>query len=260
MAMGLDNLDRRYTRYVALGDSFTEGVGDPDPERPNGLRGWADRVAEVLATSTEGFGYANLAIRGRKLPQILDEQVEPALALEPDLVTIHAGTNDLLRPRVDIDALWRRYDAAVAQLRGTGATVVMFTVGDPGSGRLSAPMRGRFAVYNEFLREIAENHGAGLVDLWRWRGVPLGSIVDIDRLHLNAHGHRLVAGMALDLLGVPHDLAEEPLPEPLVTTRRDDLVWAKEWALPWIQRRLTGKSSGDDVAPKRPALAPISPA
>ena len=69
---------------VALGDSFTEGVGDPDPQRPNGVRGWADRVAEVLAARTADFGYANLAIRGRKLPQVLAEQLEPALALRPD--------------------------------------------------------------------------------------------------------------------------------------------------------------------------------
>jgi lysophospholipase L1-like esterase len=64
-----------FQRYVAIGDSFTEGVGDPDPTRPNGLRGWADRVAEVLAAGDPGFGYANLAIRGRKLAGILDGQL-----------------------------------------------------------------------------------------------------------------------------------------------------------------------------------------
>lgn len=249
-----------FTRYVALGDSFTEGVGDPDPSRPNGLRGWADRVAEVLAVSSPEIGYANLAIRGRKLPQILAEQLEPALALQPDLVTIHAGTNDLLRPKVDIDLLWRKYDDAIARLTGTGATVVMFTVGDPGAGRLAAPLRGRWAIYNEFLREIADNHGALLVDMWRWRGLPAMAILDVDRLHLNPHGHRLIAGQVLDRLGVPHSLGDEPVPPPPVLTRRDDLAWAREWAVPWVHRRLTGRSSGDDVLPKRPVLAPIAPA
>src|SRR5436190_8450907 len=100
----------QFTRYVALGDSFTEGVGDPDPARPNGVRGWADRVAEVLATRSDGFGYANLAIRGRKLRRILTDQIGPALALEPDLVTIHGGGNDVLRPRVDLDDLAAAYD------------------------------------------------------------------------------------------------------------------------------------------------------
>ena len=109
-----------FHRYVALGDSFTEGVGDPDPARPNGVRGWADRVAEVLATRTDDFGYANLAIRGRTLRPILAEQIEPALALRPDLVTIYAGGNDLIRPRIDIDALGEVYDDAIARLRRDG--------------------------------------------------------------------------------------------------------------------------------------------
>src|SRR5690349_15622946 len=91
--------------YVALGDSFTEGVGDADPDRPNGVRGWADRVAEVLAAEADDFGYANLAIRGRKLRPILAEQLEPALALEPDRVTIYAGAYDIMRASVDGDAL-----------------------------------------------------------------------------------------------------------------------------------------------------------
>ena len=110
-----------FHRYVALGDSFTEGVGDHDPTLPNGVRGWADRVAEGLAARTADFGYANLAIRGRKMDAILAEQVEPALALRPDLVSVYAGGNDILRPKVSIDALVQRYDAAVApagRLRG----------------------------------------------------------------------------------------------------------------------------------------------
>ena len=92
------------SRFVALGDSFTEGVGDPDPARPNGLRGWADRVAEVLASRTDDFGYANLAIRGRKMAGVLGEQVDPALALDPDLVTVYAGANDILRQAVTAPA------------------------------------------------------------------------------------------------------------------------------------------------------------
>jgi lysophospholipase L1-like esterase len=85
-----------WSRYVAIGDSFTEGIGDPEPRSPGGHRGWADRVAEVLSGQTEDFAYANLAIRGRLLQQILDEQIEPALALHPDLITVSMGGNDEL--------------------------------------------------------------------------------------------------------------------------------------------------------------------
>jgi lysophospholipase L1-like esterase len=251
-----------YARYVALGDSFTEGVGDPDPSRPNGWRGWADRFAEVLAASaTPNFGYANLAIRGRKLPAIIDEQLEPALALKPDLVTIHGGANDVLRPKVDLDGLAARYDDAVARLTDSGAKVVMFTIADPGPNPVMRMMRGRMAIFNEGVRDIADRHGATIVDMWRMRGWTVAEIMDVDRLHLNAVGHQLIAIAVLDTLGLPHGL--KPLPPIQVPTRsrlqqrRDDLEWARSHLAPWVQRRLTGRSSGDGVTPKRPTLAPV---
>jgi lysophospholipase L1-like esterase len=251
-----------FHRYVALGDSFTEGVGDPDPARPNGLRGWADRVAEALAADAgDDFGYANLAIRGRKLPQILAEQVEPALALHPDLVTIHGGGNDVLRPKVDIDALAAAYDGAVGRLRASGATVVVFTIADPGPGGVFGALRGRMAIFNEWVREIADRHDATLVDMWRMRGWKVSEVMDEDRLHLNAVGHQAIAIAVLDALATDHLLT--PLPLPAVPTlspraqRAANLAWARQHAVPWVQRRLTGRSSGDGVEPKRPTLAPI---
>ena len=114
----------------------------------------------MLAQQTDDFGYANLAIRGRKLAAIVAEQVDAAVALEPDLVTIHGGGNDVLRPRVDIDALARTYDDAIGRLGATGARVVMFTIFDPGAGGIYGPMRGRMAIFNEWVREIADRHGA----------------------------------------------------------------------------------------------------
>ena len=246
-----------FHRYVALGDSFTEGVGDPDPSRPNGLRGWADRVAEVLARQTDDFRYANLAVRGRTLRPILAEQLEPALALEPDLVTIYAGGNDLLRPSLDIDGLASAYDDAIGRLAATGATVGVFTAFDPGSKGTFGRLRGRFALYNEKVREIADRHGAVVLDSWRMRPERPETLWSEDRLHLGPGGHQVVAIEVLDALGVPHDL--EPLPPgvALDLTRRANLAWARTHALPWVHRRLTGRSSGDEVEPKRPDLAPI---
>jgi lysophospholipase L1-like esterase len=254
-----------FSRYVALGDSFTEGVGDPDAGRPNGLRGWADRVAEVLAVRAEqdgaDFGYANLAIRGRKLVAILDEQVEPALALGPDLVTIYAGANDLLRPRVDIDALGRRYDDAVGRLVAGGATVGVFTAFDPGREGLFARLRGRFALYNERVREIADRHGAVVLDSWRMRPERPETMWAEDRLHLGPAGHQVVAMAVLDALDVPHELVPLAPPPPALRSareeRRANLEWARTHAVPWVHRRLTGRSSGDGIDPKRPGLAPI---
>jgi lysophospholipase L1-like esterase len=251
-----------FHRYVALGDSFTEGVGDADASRPNGVRGWADRVAEVLATRADDFGYANLAIRGRLMRGVLAEQVEPALSLEPDLVTIYAGGNDLIRPRVDIDALGERYDEAVGKLAATGATVGVFTAFDPGGGGPFARLRGRFAVYNERVREIADRHGAVVLDSWRMRPEHPEHMWSEDRLHLGPLGHRAVAIEVLDTLGIPHELdLSDPTGSlgetPFRAGRRADLDWVVRHAAPWIRRRLTGKSSGDGVSPKRPTLTPI---
>jgi len=250
-----------FRRYVALGDSFTEGVGDADDTRPHGVRGWADRVAEVLAAQSDDFGYANLAIRGRKLLPILAEQLEPAVALRPDLVTIHAGANDVLRPRVDLDDLAVAYDEAVGRLCSTGATVAVFTCYDPGGSGLYAALRGRMAIFNEHVREIADRHGTVLVDLWRLRGEAVTDVFAADRMHLNARGHSVVAVTVLDALGVAHDLAVPaampPSDVPLAVRLRADAAWAREHAVPWVHRRLTGRSSGDGLSPRRPGLEPV---
>jgi lysophospholipase L1-like esterase len=250
-----------YHRYVALGDSFTEGVGDVDLTRPNGVRGWADRVAEALSTHAADFGYANLAIRGRKVDQVIAEQIEPAVAMTPDLITIYAGANDILRPKVDIDGIAARYDAAIARLATTGATVGIFTAFDPGSEGLFSSLRGRFALYNEYVREIAQRRGAVVLDSWRMRPEHSAAMWSPDRLHLGPLGHEYVAIQVLDTLGIEHTLMESPRVDPPLLPRREarrqQLAWARNHAVPWVHRRLTGRSSGDSIDPKRPDLAPI---
>lgn len=249
-----------FHRYLALGDSFTEGVGDPDPSRPNGLRGWADRVAEVLATSTPDFGYANLAVRGRKLDRIIAEQIEPAVAMRPDLITIYAGANDILRPRVDLDGLIDRYDAALARLATTGARLLVWTAFDPGGSAIYRPMRGRFALYNELVRAAADAHGATIVDFWRLREYRDWRYWDADRMHMSPVGHQRMAIEVLDVLAVPHRLTMDPAPALPPAARRQRLagnaVWTRDHLGPWVRRRLTGRSSGDQVSPRRPDLAP----
>jgi lysophospholipase L1-like esterase len=248
-----------FQRYVALGDSFTEGVGDPDPTRPNGVRGWADRVAEVLAERDPAFGYANLAIRGRKLLPIMAEQLEPAIALEPDLVSIYAGANDILRPSVDVDMLVAAYDEGLARLAATGARLVVFTAFDPGGSATYRLLRGRFALYNERVREAADRHGATVVDFWRMREYRDWGYWDEDRMHMGPAGHQRMAVAVLDALGVPHDL---PVPEPresIEVARREQwrqhATWVRDSAAPWVHRRLTGRSSGDGLDPRWPTLA-----
>lgn len=246
-------------RYVALGDSFTEGLGDADPTRPNGVRGWADRVAEVLAAgSGGGFGYANLAIRGKKMNQILAEQIDAAVAMKPTLVTIYAGVNDILRPKVDIDAMIARYDDAVAKLAGTGAKVLMFTGFDAKSSNVFTTMRGRTAIYNELVREVADRHGASLVDYWRFAEYNDWRLWGEDRMHMSTAGHINMANRVLDVLGRNAGLEMPelaPLPQlTAVEQLKANAAWTKEYVGPWIGRRLRGVSSGDALTARWPRL------
>jgi len=249
-----------YSRYVAIGDSWTEGLGDADETRPHGLRGWADRVAEALAAGRDDFRYANLAIRGRTVEEIIAEQLPPALDLRPDLLSLQGGGNDLLHVRVDIDALVGSIDAAVARANEVGACVVLFTHGIPAAGPFRA-LRGRIAIFNQLLREVVDHRGAVLVDNWRLHEATDPRYWDVDRIHPSPYGHQLAALHALKTLGVRHDDEPLPLPDPHVLTRRQRLLADVEWVTtfvgPWVHRRLTGRSLGDGITAKRPTLAPI---
>ncbi len=248
-----------WSRFVAIGDSFTEGVGDPEPESPGGLRGWADRFADVLADVDEGFSYANLAIRGKLIRQITEEQLGPALDLRPDLVSVCAGGNDVIRPGADPDAVALQLEYLLRKLRESGATVIVFTGVDVAFQPVFRSMRGKVAIYNENVRKVAQRHDCIVVDQWAIEELQDPRYWADDRLHLNALGHHTIAGVVLDTLNIPHTL--EPLdPPPLPprnwrTARKDDVVWAKEHLVPWVIRRIKHVSSGDDVVAKRPEPA-----
>lgn len=250
------NIELPWSRYVALGDSFTEGVGDPDADSPGGLRGWADRFAEVLASYDDEFSYANLAVRGRLIQQISDEQIEAALDLRPDLISICAGGNDVIRPGSDPDEVAARLDAAVTRLNESGATVVLFTGVDTAFQPVFRTIRGKVAIYNENVRKVALKHDCIVVDQWAIEELQDPRYWADDRLHLNALGHHTIARAALDALGVPHNLTPlDPPPLPAHTwreARKEDVVWAREHLVPWVIRRIKHVSSGDGVTAKRP--------
>ncbi|MDJ0357766.1 SGNH/GDSL hydrolase family protein [Paenarthrobacter sp. PH39-S1] len=250
-----------WNRYVAMGDSFTEGIGDAEPSSPGGHRGWADRLAEELSRGHEDFAYANLAIRGRLLQQILDEQLEPALELKPGLISISAGGNDLIRPGSDPDALAESLDGAVERMTTSGATVLLFNGPDIRDTPVLGLVRGRVAIYNENLRTIAARHDAIIADMWSLRQLKDPQMWAGDRLHFSPLGHHTVALMALEALNVPHTL-EPKFPKPLPvrnwrTARSEDLVWAREFFVPWVLRRVRHQSSGDGISAKRPTAGPV---
>ena len=186
--------------FVAIGDSFTEGLNDPGPG--GGFRGWADLVAGALSAQRPGFRYANLAIRGKLLGQVVAEQVPRAVELAPDLVSLAAGGNDILSG-ADVDALASTFEPAVAKLQAAGCRVLIFTGFDPRMFPVIRLLRGRIAAYDMHLRGIADARGCDLVDLWSMRALKDTRAWSPDRLHLTTEGHRQVARPRLRGSGDP---------------------------------------------------------
>ncbi|MFC8924219.1 SGNH/GDSL hydrolase family protein [Cellulosimicrobium sp. NPDC057127] len=258
----------RWTSYVAVGDSFSEGLWDPYPGTEDHQRGWADLLAQHLAVrrvaaGAEPLRYANLAIRGRKLRSILAEQVPAALELRPDLVSVVGGGNDILRPNADVDRLARDLEHAVVRLRSAGIDVLMATGFDSSRSPVVSLTRPRVGVFNAHVWAIARRHGAYVLDLWGMRALQDWRMWSEDRIHLTPDGHRRVAQGALVGLGQdPDDEAwEDPLsplpPSPVLDRARQNAQWVRTHLLPWAQRRLRGTSSGDGRVPKAPELLPV---
>lgn len=255
---------REFGSYIALGDSFTEGVGDPGSDGK--CRGWADRFAQRLAWQRPGLRYANLAIRGKVAGQVLAEQVPAAITMAPDLVSLAVGGNDLLRLSADPDRVAATFEAAVAALTDAGMTVMVFTGFDPRAFPVLRLIRGRAAVYSMHIRAIAVRYDCLLVDLWAMRVLTDRRLWAPDRLHLRPDGHRRVALLAAEVAGLP--VAEDwrvPLPPHQaeaglggwLASRRGDYSWAREHAAPWAVRRLRGRSAGDNISAKFPELGPV---
>ncbi|MET7930403.1 SGNH/GDSL hydrolase family protein [Streptomyces sp. NPDC005349] len=248
--------------YAAVGDSFTEGVGDPGPD--GAFVGWADRLAVLLddRTPEHSFRYANLAVRGKLLDQIVEDQLSRAVELAPDLVTFAAGGNDIIRPGTDPDDVAERFEKAVARLTSAVGTVMVTTGFDTRDVPVLKHLRGKIATYNGHVRAVADRYGCPVLDLWSLKTVQDRRAWDDDRLHLSPEGHTRVALRAGQALGVevPAD-PDQPWPaQPprgTLEVRRDDIHWAREFLVPWIGRRLRGESSGDHVAAKRPDLLPL---
>jgi lysophospholipase L1-like esterase len=256
--------------YVAVGDSFTEGLDDAYPTgsaRAGTFRGWADLVAERLAAEgsagTAPFRYANLAIRGKLIGQILNDQIPVAAAMNADLVTLAGGLNDVMRPGCDIDAVCADLARCAEAPAANGATVVMFRSMDF-SRRMksSARLTPKVARLIDQVDQMAAQHGVITVDLASAPVFDDPRLWAVDRIHLSAEGHRRVAEAVLEALGrtTAFDwrapLAARKKPGRLARTAAD-LIWLVTFLAPWVKRRLTGKSSGDGVPAKRPDLAPL---
>ena len=253
-----------YSRYVAIGDSSTEGIDDPDGN--GSYRGWANRLAEQIASAQGSLLYANLAIRGRRTCRIRQEQLDRAVAMQPDLVTLFSGTNDVVARRFDIERVAGDIEFMHRALIERGATLLSFTLPDLTPvmplGRLASS---RIAGLNAALREISARTGAVLVDFARHPVASDPRLWSADRLHANAAGHARVAQALAHALGLPGTNASwiDPLPErPQPSTLQRlgaEVDWTRRYLMPWVWRHLRGRSSGDGITAKQPELRSVEP-
>ena len=253
---------RHFERFVAIGDSTVEGLDDPDGQ--GGYRGWANRLAERIAREQGGLLYANLAVRGRKTREVLDQQLEPALAMRPDLVAVVSGTNDILRASFDPEAVARDIERMQRALIEAGAAVVSFTLPDLAPVMpLARPLRGRIRRFAQALVEASGRSGALVID---FSAHPVASdprLWSEDRLHANSAGHARIADALAHVLARPGagpDWATalpEPGPHALFESFSREMRWCRGYLLPWLWRHARGRSSGDGCGPKRPRIEPL---
>lgn len=252
-----------YCRYVAIGDSQTEGLWDGDDAV--GLLGFADRLAAMIDALHPGLHYANLAIRGKRITDVLTEQLPQALAMRPDLITVCAGMNDVIAPGRSFGRALADLDHLHAALAESGATVVTTTFPNVAQflplGRLVST---RLARINEAISAAAGHYGFRLVDLYNAVSMREVDTWAVDRVHASTKGHVLFAAAAAEALNLPgsnHDWAGASAdPERLSFSAGTlgHLRWAHESFVPWIWRRLRGRSSSDGRVPKRPRLERLS--
>jgi lysophospholipase L1-like esterase len=276
----------KWNTVVTVGDSVNEGLWDSvDPELDltkleaqqeffdAPVFGWADRLAAHLSRHRAHIGlppvnYASLAVRGKLIKYIVENEIPAALKLNPDLVIMDGGGNDILRPGTSIDQVVHFFEYGLQQIRKTGADVVMLLPSQPGGSLLSLT-RSKSADYCARLHSLANRYDCYIVDMWDYPNLVDARLWSQDRIHPTPECHERIAQMALLGLGLPADPAWAKNnnlrrrlpgnPQPLPERVHESTEWFKSYVLPWVDRRLHGVSSGDNREGKRLEPTPMPP-
>ncbi|MGP4044279.1 SGNH/GDSL hydrolase family protein [Streptomyces sp. 2A115] len=244
----------RPLRFVALGDSLTEGVGDPVGD---GWRGWAALLADGIAPADAPVEFVNFAVSGSQTRDVLERQTPAALAVRPDVASVVIGVNDTLRCTFDIHAVAERLDKVYAAFTGQGAMLLTACLPDPGAmlglpGALARPLARRQRAVNAVVHALSERYGAVHLHAAEGAWVTDRAMWSADRLHPGERGHRQFAAHFHGLLareGIATGATPSLEPEFPVPTRSASLWWLATAGTGWMARRCT------DLLPQLLSLA-----
>lgn len=245
-------------RYVALGDSSTEGLCDPDGS--GGWIGWSQRLAHRFARQQGEIMWANLAVRGLTCREILTTQLADAVGLQPTHATVFGGMNDLIRVIRPIEDTIDDLTTMLRTMQATGATVATLTIPDLSAVvRIARPLRSRVHQLNEAIRATADD-GVIVVDI---ANSPIAGDERLwadDRLHANSEGHRRIAVALADAFGLPSEQWDaRPFDrDPINWNRHDHREWVRDHLYPWILRRIRREASGEGIEARHPEWVRIS--
>jgi lysophospholipase L1-like esterase len=232
----------RRVRFVTLGDSLTEGVGDPVGD---GWRGWAALLAAGL--TEEPVEFTNLALSGAQTRDVAERQLPAGLALRPDVASVVVGVNDTLRCTFDLDAVAARLDTVYGAFTARGALLLTACLPDPGTmlglpGVLARPLARRQRAVNAVVHALSDRYGAVHLHACEGDWITDRAMWSADRLHPGERGHRQLA-LRFHALLAARGAATGPAPSPEnefpAPTRSGSMWWLATAGTGWVARRCT---------------------
>jgi lysophospholipase L1-like esterase len=195
-----------WRRFVVIGDSLSAGTGDPS----RGYRpaGWSDRVAEILRRVDPSTTYVNTAVVGATTKQILADQAPRIAALQPDLIHLPSGPNDLIAREPDFTEIAGDLSRLWALAADTGAQITAFTLGRAFVVPHFPDWTDRVRRVNAITRRLAADHDAVLVDMWAHPVNDRPELLSADRIHFSSSGQAVMA--AEIVVGLAAKLATAP--------------------------------------------------
>jgi lysophospholipase L1-like esterase len=200
--------DQGPLRFVGLGDSLTQGVGDPRPGRAGfsgELEGWVSYFASAVRFSGRTVDVRNYAAAGARLHDVLETQLDVALAEPADMISCFIGINDLWYDDLDFEVFAQRFDVLCQRLTSHAAVVITASIHDvfapfPVRAAHRDKLAQKIARINDVIVTAAQHHGLVLLDLAARPEMFTSSVRAVDRLHPNRYGHQLIAAEVVSLL------------------------------------------------------------